>query len=102
MTPSIHPGKAFLGELLARNWNLADTAQKTGLDPELLTDVFMEVEDVTPETAAGFEAATGVEAAYWLRLQAQHNATLDGNPLPTNMIPSGNTPDVATCQTSPA
>ena len=74
MTPSIHPGRALLGEVLARDWNLTETARRMGTDPETVTDLLMELQDVTPELADQIASATGVEAGYWLRIQERHNA----------------------------
>lgn len=82
MAPSIHPGKVLLGELLARDWNLTETALRTGIDSETLTDILMELEDINPELADKLATATGTEAATWMRMQLRHTAAQAGTPIP--------------------
>ncbi len=75
LTPSIHPGKALLGEVLARDWNLIETAHRMGTDTGTVNDLLMELEDVTPDLADKIAFATGTKAAYWLRVHARFNAS---------------------------
>jgi len=86
MTPTIHPGKALIGELLARDWNLSEAVKVTGLDAETLTDIMLELEDITPETAAKIAIGTGVDADYWLKIQECHNAALAGISTPLEIV----------------
>lgn len=74
MLPSTHPGKILLGEVLARDWNLTEAALQIGVDPGIVHDILMEIKDLTPELANKIAAATGTEAATWLRVQARYDA----------------------------
>ena len=64
-----HPGAVLADELLERDIDVYDFADRIGVNAELLTRLFAGYEDYTPELAEKLEAALGIEASMWMRLQ---------------------------------
>ena len=69
MQPLVHPGSLLLGEMLERDWSLTELAKQTHADRELLRDFLLENADLTPELADQLAAGTGIEVAFWTRMQ---------------------------------
>lgn len=66
------PGDYVREEMDERGWNQAELAGILGVSPSTVTDVLKGRRSVTPELARGLEAAFGMDAEYWLRLDAYY------------------------------
>ena len=68
---AVHPGRMLLEEIKARHMNQAEFAERTKMTPKHLSDIVNGKADITPEVAIAVEAATGISASLWLKLQMQ-------------------------------
>ena len=71
-TPS-HPGEMIKDEIEYRGISQKALAQEIGLSPSVFNEVLHGKRAVTTEYALLLEAALGIEADLWLRLQAEYN-----------------------------
>lgn len=62
-------GEYLRDELEARDWSVAEFARILGRPPQAVSEILNGHKEITPETAMEIAAATGTEAATWLRLQ---------------------------------
>jgi len=82
-----HPGHSVLGIMLERNWALDEIASRMECDRELVHDLLLGYESVTPEIAESLHKATGVSVSFWINLQNKYDQTaavIDSLPEPTS------------------
>ncbi len=68
-----HPGEILRDELLERKISQAKLAKQIGIATSLLSEIINGKRAVTTEYALLFEAALGIDADFWLNLQANYN-----------------------------
>ena len=68
-----HPGELIRDELEARNLSQAKLANQIGVSPSLLNEVINGKRAVNTELALLLEAAFGIEAELFLKLQSEYN-----------------------------
>ena len=68
-----HPGELIRDELDARNLSQAKLANQIGVSPSLLNEVINGKRAVNTELALLLEAALGIEAELFLKLQSAYN-----------------------------
>ena len=75
LTPSepIHPGEMIKDEIEYRGISQKALASEIGIPASVLNEVLNGKRAVTTEYALLFEAALGIEADLWLRLQSDYN-----------------------------
>lgn len=75
LTPSniIHPGEMIKDEIEFRGISQKALAAEIGLPASVLNEVLNGKRAVTTEYALLFEAALGIEADLWLKLQSDYN-----------------------------
>lgn len=70
---AIHPGEMIKDEIEFRGISQKALAAKIGLPPSVLNEVLNGKRAVTTEYALLLEAALGIEADIWLKLQSDYN-----------------------------
>lgn len=75
ITPNvaIHPGEMIKDEIEYRGISQKDLAKEIGVSASVLNEVLNGKRSITTEYALLLEAALGIEADLWLRLQAEYN-----------------------------
>lgn len=75
LTPSqiIHPGEMIKDEIEYRGISQKDLANEIGIPASVLNAVLNGKRAVTTEYALLLEAALGIEADIWLKLQSDYN-----------------------------
>ncbi len=75
LTPSepIHPGEMIKDEIEYRGLSQRKLAEQMGLSPTLLNEILNGKRSVSTEYALLFEAALGIDAEIWIRLQADYD-----------------------------
>lgn len=75
LTPSapIHPGEMVKDEIEYRGISQKALAKEIGIPASILNEVLNGKRAINTEYALLFEAALGIEADLWLRLQAEYN-----------------------------
>lgn len=68
-----HPGELIRDELEERNLTQARLAALIGVSPSLLNEVVNSKRGIDTELALLFEAALGISANLWLKLQSDYN-----------------------------
>ncbi len=68
-----HPGELIRDELEERNLTQAKLAEQIGVSPSLLNEVINGKRGVNTELALLLEAALGISADMWIKLQADYN-----------------------------
>lgn len=78
LTPSniIHPGEMIKDEIEYRGISQKALAEEIGISPSVLNEVLNGKRAVSTEYALLLEAALGIEADLWLRLQSDYNKQL--------------------------
>ena len=69
----IHPGEMIKDEIEFRGISQKALADEIGISPSVLNEVLNGKRAVTTEYALLLEAALGIEADLWLRLQMDYN-----------------------------
>lgn len=69
----IHPGEMIKDEIEYRGISQSALAKEIGISPSVLNEVLNGKRAVTTEYALLLEAALGIEADIWLRLQSDYN-----------------------------
>ncbi|MDE7385920.1 MAG: HigA family addiction module antidote protein [Muribaculaceae bacterium] len=72
----IHPGEMIKDEIEYRGISQKALADEIGISPSVLNEILNGKRAVTTEYALLFEAALGIEADLWLRLQSDYNKQL--------------------------
>ena len=75
MMPSmlIHPGEMLKDEIEARGITQKDLAKRMGVSYTVFNEILNGKRPITTEYALLLEAALGIDAGMWLRLQADYN-----------------------------
>ena len=75
MVPSmlIHPGEMLKDEIEARGITQKDLAKRMGVSYTVFNEILNGKRPITTEYALLLEAALGIDAGVWLRLQADYN-----------------------------
>ncbi|MCH5346933.1 MAG: HigA family addiction module antidote protein [Muribaculaceae bacterium] len=68
-----HPGELLLDELQCRELSQAKFASQIGVKPSLLNEIIKGKRSVNAEMALLFEAALGISANIWIKLQNEYN-----------------------------
>jgi addiction module HigA family antidote len=69
----IHPGELLKEEIEYRGISQKELAKRMGMSYTVLNEVLNCKRSVTAEYALLFEAALGIEAGMWVRIQADYN-----------------------------
>lgn len=69
----IHPGEMLKDEIEARNITQKDLAKRMGVSYTVFNEILNGKRPITTEYALLLEAALGIDAGIWLRLQADYN-----------------------------
>lgn len=69
----IHPGEMIKDEIEARGITQKDLAEKMGVSYTVFNEILNGKRPVTTEYALLLEAALGIDAGIWLRMQADYN-----------------------------
>ena len=69
----IHPGEIIKDEMEFRGITQRQLAQQLELSPSLLNEILNAKRRVSTEYALLFEAALGIDAELWIRLQTQYD-----------------------------
>ncbi len=65
-------GEYLRDEIEARGWTVTEFAEILGRPQQAVSEILNGHKEITPETAIEIAAATGTEAATWLRLQSTY------------------------------
>lgn len=68
-----HPGELLKEELESRNITQARFAEQIGVKPSLLNEIIKTKRGINTEMALILEAALGIPADLWLKLQGAYN-----------------------------
>lgn len=69
----IHPGEMIKDEIEYRGLSQRKLATQMGISPTLLNEILNGKRSVSTEYALLFEAALGIDAEIWIRLQADYD-----------------------------
>lgn len=69
----IHPGEMIKDEIEYRGLSQRKLAAQMGISPTLLNEILNGKRAVSTEYALLFEAALGIDAEIWIRLQADYD-----------------------------
>ena len=69
----IHPGELLKEEIESRGLSQKKLAERMGMSYTVLNEILNCKRAVTTEYALLFEAALGIEAGMWIRIQADYN-----------------------------
>lgn len=72
---AIPPGAHLAEELEARGMTQSELARRMGRPVQPINEIVRGVKQITAETALQLEDVLGVDAAYWMRLEAQYRLT---------------------------
>ena len=75
-TEAIHAGEILKDELKARNIKQKDFAKQIEVKPNVLSELLRGKRNFTAELAVKIENAIGIEAEFWLKLQAKYEIDL--------------------------
>lgn len=73
---SVHPGMLLRDELIAKKIKQIDFAATIGMPSPVLNDLLNGKRNITPDIAILLEAAIGIDASTWLRLQSERDIAL--------------------------
>lgn len=76
---AIHPGEILRDEIEASGLKKSFIAEKLGIRPNYLSDIFTGKRKITAELAFRLELVMGITADFWLRSQARYDLTLVRN-----------------------
>jgi len=69
----IHPGEMLKDEIEARGITQKDLSKRMGVSYTVFNEILNGKRPITTEYALLLEAALGIDAGIWLRLQADYN-----------------------------
>ena len=75
---STHPGEILKDELEARGISLNQLARNIRVPMNRVSTIVNCKRGITPDTAVRLELCLGIDASFWLRLQAAHDLGLVG------------------------
>ncbi len=67
---AIHPGEILKDEIDYLNLTQKEFAQKIGMQPNVISEIVNAKRSITPEIAIKIEGVLGINAEFWLRMQA--------------------------------
>lgn len=70
---NVHPGRVLKRELQARGIKQKDFASEIGMQPTHLSALLNGKRSVSNETASRLERSLGIDAYFWLNLQAKYD-----------------------------
>ncbi|MEX1022212.1 MAG: HigA family addiction module antitoxin [Dehalococcoidia bacterium] len=70
---AIHPGELLSEEIEARGITQRELAARIGRPPQAISEIVTGKKAITAETAIQLEAALGVPAYLWVRLQGDYD-----------------------------
>ncbi|MBI2888124.1 MAG: HigA family addiction module antidote protein [Chloroflexi bacterium] len=73
---AIPPGFTLEEELKARRMTRRELASRIGRPPQIISEIIHGKKAITAETALDIEAALGIPAYLWLRLEARYRLAL--------------------------
>ncbi|MEW6765649.1 MAG: HigA family addiction module antitoxin [Pseudomonadota bacterium] len=81
-----HPGEV-LREYLPENMSVTEIARRLGVTRQALSALLNQRAGVSADMALRLEAALGVDAGFWLRMQAAHDLWVARQNTPAKDIP---------------
>lgn len=75
----IHPGEILKDEIEASGLKKSFIADKLGIRPNHLSEIFKGKRNITAELALKLEKALEIDAEFWVRLQGIHDLTVARN-----------------------
>lgn len=75
-TVATHPGEVLKDEIEARELSKTETAQKLGMQPGNLSELFKGKRNITAALALKLEDLLGISAEFWLNLQSRYEITV--------------------------
>ena len=72
----IPPGEILLEEIEARGMTQRELAARLGRPPQVVNEIIRGKKAITPDTAIGLCQVLGIEASYWMNLEADYQMTL--------------------------
>lgn len=76
---AVHPGEILKDEIEESGFKKSFIAEKLGILPNHLSEIFKGKRNITAELALKLEEALEIEAEFWLRMQARHDLTVVRN-----------------------
>lgn len=73
---AIPPGEFLAEEIEARDMSQADLADRMGCTLRFVEDIVRGAEAITPAVARDLEAALGISAGFWERLERDYRLAL--------------------------
>ena len=72
----IPPGEILEEELAARGMTQRELAARLGRPAQVVNEIVKAKKAITPETAIGLEKVLGIDAHFWVNLEANYRLTL--------------------------
>ena len=72
----VPPGEFLQEEIAARKMSQRALAQAMGREPKVISEIIHARKQITPETALQLEAALGIAAGLWVRMEADYRLHL--------------------------
>ena len=72
----IPPGEILAEEIEARGMTQRELAARLGRPPQVINEIIRGKKAITPDTAIGLCQVLGIEASYWMNLEADYQITL--------------------------
>ena len=73
---AIPPGEILAEEIEARGMTQRELAARLGRPPQVVNEIIRGKKAITPDTAIGLCQVLGIEASYWMNLEADYQMTL--------------------------
>ncbi len=72
----IPPGEILEEELAARGMTQRELAARLGRPAQVVNEIVKAKKAITPETALGLERVLGIDARFWVNLEANYRLTI--------------------------
>ena len=72
----IPPGEILAEEIEVRGMTQRELAARLGRPPQVVNEIIRGKKAITPDTAIGLSQVLGIEASYWMNLEADYQMTL--------------------------
>ena len=72
----IPPGEILAEEIEVRGMTQRELAARLGRPPQVVNEIIRGKKAITPDTAIGLSRVLGIEASYWMNLEADYQMTL--------------------------
>ncbi|MCY4619491.1 MAG: HigA family addiction module antitoxin [Chloroflexi bacterium] len=70
---ALHPGRFLKDQLAHFGMSQRELAERMERPPQVINQITREKKSITPETALGIEKVLGIDAQFWINLQAVHD-----------------------------